>query len=213
MAIYDTEEEQLDQLKKWWASNNSALIAGVIGSIVLVAGFNAWQGHQLEQRSQASDLYQNLLDASATNNTESVEALAGKLSNEYGKTAYSHYAALELAKIKVAKGEIDAAKAIFEKEIRNADSELQHLSRLRLIQLLLETKQYEQGLKLIAEVDLSKAEGFSANYDELQGDLYLGLERYDEARNAYQSAIRSGQATPLVQFKLDDLTASTLLKP
>ena len=213
MAIYDTEEEQLEQLKKWWASNNSALIAGVIGSIVLVAGFNAWQGHQVEQRSQASDLYQNLLDASATHNTESVEALAGKLSNEYGKTAYSHYAALELAKIKVEKGDIDAAKAIFEKEIRNADSELQHLSRLRLIQLLLETKQYEQGLKLIAEVDLSKAEGFSANYDELQGDLYLGLERYDEARNAYQSAVRSGQATPLVQFKLDDLTASTLLKP
>ena len=213
MAIYDTEEEQLEQLKKWWASNNSALIAGVIGSIVLVAGFNAWQGHQVEQRSQASDLYQNLLDASATHNTESVEALAGKLSNEYGKTAYSHYAALELAKIKVEKGDIDAAKAIFEKEIRNADSELQHLSRLRLIQLLLETKQYEQGLKLIAEVDLSKAEGFSANYDELQGDLYLGLERYDEARNAYQSAVRSGQATPLVQFKLDDLTASTLIKP
>jgi predicted negative regulator of RcsB-dependent stress response len=84
---------------------------------------------------------------------------------------------------------------------------------LRLIQLLLETKQYEQGLKLIAEVDPSKAEGFSANYDELQGDLYLGLERYDEARNAYQSAIRSGQATPLVQFKLDDLTTSALIKP
>ncbi|NBV74807.1 MAG: hypothetical protein EBR59_02170 [Methylococcaceae bacterium] len=213
MAIYDTEEEQLEQLKKWWASNNTALIAGVFGAIILVASFNAWQGYKLEQRSQASDLYQNLLDASASGNLESAETLAGKLSSQYDTTVYSHYAALELAKIKVTKGDIDAAKAIFEKEIRNADIELQHLSRLRLIQLLLETKQYEQGLKLIAEVDPSKAEGFSANYDELQGDLYLGLERYDEARNAYQSAIRSGQATPLVQFKLDDLTTSALIKP
>lgn len=213
MAIYDTEEEQLEQLKKWWASNNSALIGGVIGAIVLVAGINAWQGYQQEQRSQASDLYQNLLDAAASNNTDTVESLANKLGTEYNNTNYKHYAALELAKIKASKGEWDAAKAILESEIAGADEELKHVSRLRLIQILLESKQYEQGLKLIASVDPSKTSGFSANYDELQGDLFLGLERFDEARNAYQSAIRSGQATPLVQFKLDDLTANQPLKP
>ncbi len=211
MAIYDTEEEQLEQLKSWWANNNTSLIAGVVAAVVIVAGSNAWQGYQQEQRNQASELYQNLLDAAAKNNTESVETLAGKLNNEYGKTVYSDYATLELAKLKVGKGDFEAAKTILQQEISGGSSEMQHLSRLRLIQLLLQTKQYEQGLKLIAEVDPAKAEGFSASYDELQGDLYLGLERYDEARNAYQSALRSGQASPLVQFKLDDLTAPALI--
>ena len=213
MAIYDTEEEQLEQLKKWWASNNTALIAGVIGAIAIVMGVNAWQGYQVEQLNQASDLYQNVLDATANNQAETVETLSGKLNQDYSKTAYSHYAALQLAKVKASKGDFEGAKAILEKEIRNDDKALQHLSRLRLLQLMLETKQYEQGLKLIAEVDPAKVEGFSASYDELQGDLYLGLERYDEARSAYQSAIRSGQASPLVQFKLDDLTVATPAKP
>ena len=43
MAIYDTEEEQLEQLKKWWEANSSSVLAGIIGAVVLVAGINFWQ--------------------------------------------------------------------------------------------------------------------------------------------------------------------------
>ncbi|MGZ4957900.1 MAG: YfgM family protein [Methylomonas sp.] len=208
MAIHDTEEEQLEQLKKWWESNNTSLIAGVIGAIVVVSGVNFWQRHQLEQRTQASQMYQELLDSAANNKTDSVEKIAEKLSADFASSAYANYAALQLAKVKVQKGDLEAAKAILEKEIKNADSaELQHVARLRLIQLMLASKQYEQGLQLIAEVDPASSEGFAASYDELQGDLYVAMDRPDEARNAYQSAIRTGQATPLVQFKLDDLAA------
>ncbi len=211
MAIYDTEEEQLEQLKKWWESNNTSLIAGVAAAVVIVTGFNFWQAQQLEKRGQASELYQQVLDASAANNSDNIEKLSGQLASEYGSSIYSNYAALQLAKLKVQKGDVEAAKAILQKEIKtNESDELQHLSRLRLIQLLLETKQYEQGLQLIAEVDPASSEGFSASYDELQGDLYVAMERYDEARNAYQSAIRSGFATPLVQFKLDDIAVPAL---
>ena len=211
MAIYDTEEEQLEQLKKWWESNNTSLIAGVAAAVVIVTGFNFWQAQQLEKRGQASELYQQILDASAANNSDSIEKLSGQLASEYSSSIYSNYAALQLAKLKVQKGDVEAAKAILQKEIKtNESDELQHLSRLRLIQLLLETKQYEQGLQLIAEVDPASSEGFSASYDELQGDLYVAMERYDEARNAYQSAIRSGFATPLVQFKLDDIAVPAL---
>lgn len=208
MAIHDTEEEQLEQLKKWWETNQNSLVAGVIGAIVVVSGVNFWQGHQLEQRTQASQMYQELLESAAKNNTESVEKIAEKLSKDYGSSAYASYAALQLAKAKVQKGDFDAAKAVLEKEVKAADSiELQHVARLRLIQLMLATKQYEQGLQLIAEVDPATMEGFAASYDELQGDLYVAMDRLDEARSAYQSAIRTGQATPLVQFKLDDIAA------
>ncbi len=212
MAIYDTEEEQLDQLKKWWEANHSALLAGVIGALVLIAGMNFWQKNRLNTRSQASQMYQELLDSAAKNNLDSVEKIAEKLSVEYGSSAYAHYAALQLAKVKVQKGDLEAAKAILQKEIKTADSnELKQIARLRLIQLMLADKQYEAGLQLIAEVDPATTEGFSAGYDELQGDLYLAMDRLDEARAAYQSAIRTGQATPLVQFKLDDITAAPVI--
>lgn len=211
MAIHDTEEEQLEQLKKWWESNQKSLLAGVVGAIVVIAGVNFWQRQQLEQRTQASQIYQELLDSAAQNNSDSVEKIAEKLSTDFASFAYANYAALQLAKAKVQKGDLEAAKAILEKEIKNADSaELQHVARLRLIQLMLASKQYEQGLQLIAEVDPASTEGFAASYDELQGDLYVAMDRVDEARNAYQSAIRTGQATPLVQFKLDDLAAPAI---
>lgn len=214
MAIYDTEEEQLEQLKKWWEANQTSLIAGVVTAIVLVSGWNLWQNHQLEKRGQASQMYQQLLDSAAKDNSESTEKLAERLPIEFPGTAYAHYADLQLAKSKVQKGDLEGAKVILEKSIKEADSdELRHVARLRLIQLMLATGQYEQGLQLIAAVDPAKSEGFSASYDELQGDLYVALDRLDEARSAYQSAIRTGQATPLTQFKLDDVATPSNAAP
>jgi predicted negative regulator of RcsB-dependent stress response len=208
VAIYDTEEEQVEQLKKWWEANNTSLIAGVITAIVLVSGWNVWQNHQLEQRNQASQLYQQLLVSSAKNDYASIDKLADQLSVEYNSLAYAHFAALAKAKSKVEQGDLEAAKAILQQQVRNAGSqELQDVARLRLIQLLLANAEYEQGLKLIAEVDPSKIEGFAASYDELEGDIYVAMDRLDEARNAYQNAIKTNQATPLTQFKLDDITA------
>lgn len=208
MAIYDTEEEQVEQLKKWWDANNSSVISGVITAVVLVVGWNLWQNHQLDQRMEASQLYQNLLDGAGKNDNAGVEKLADQLTVEHGSMAYAHFAALQKAKSKMNQGDLEAAKAILQQQLQNPGSEeLQHVVRLRLVQLLLAAGQYEEGLKLIAAVDPAKAEGFSASYDELQGDLYVALDRLDEARNAYQNAIRTGQATALAQFKLDDIAA------
>ena len=214
MAIYDTEEEQLEQLKKWWETNQTSLIAGVAAALVLLTGWNLWQNHELEKRGQASQMYQQLLESAAKDNLESAEKQAERLPSEYAGTAYASYAGLQLAKAKVQKGDFEGAKSVLQNEIKNAQSEpLRHVARLRLIQLQLATGQYEQGLQLIAEVDPTKSEGFAASYDELQGDLYVALDRVDEARNAYQSAVRTGQATPLTQFKLDDVATPSPVSP
>lgn len=206
MAIYDTEEEQVEQLKKWWEANSTSLIAGVVTAIVIVTGWNLWQNHQMDQRGQASVLYQNLLDSAGKNDYAAVEKLSDQLATEHGSMAYAHFAALQKAKSKVEQGDLEGAKAILQQQVQNPGSEeLQHVARLRLIQLMLATGQYEEGLKLIAAVDPAKAEGFAVNYDELEGDLYVAMDRLDEARNAYQNAIKTGQATSFVQFKLDDI--------
>lgn len=208
MAIYDTEEEQLEQLKKWWDTNGTSLISGVVAAIVLIIGWNLWQNHRTAQSQQASLLYQNLLDAAAKNDNTGVEKLADQLTVEYGSSSYADYALLQKAKSKVSQGDLEAAKAILQQQIqKTASDELRHIARLRLVQLMLATGQHEEGLKLIAAVDPAKTGGFSASYDELSGDLYVAMDRLDEARNAYQNAIRTGQATSLAQFKLDDIAA------
>ncbi len=211
MAIYDSEEEQLEQIKKWWEANQSAVLTGVVAAAVLVAALNFWEKYQTDNRNRASQTFQELLTSVQAEKVDSVEKLAEKLQSEHADSAYTEFAQLLLVKEKAQKGDYEGAKTLLQAIIKqNNLPELQHICRLRLLQLMLATKQYEEGLQLIASVDPAARESFSAYYDELQGDLYLALDRKDEARSAYQSALRSGQATPLTQFKLDDLTAPSL---
>ncbi len=209
MAIYDTEEEQVEALQRWWKANAQAVIFGIIAGLCMILAGNYWKSYQNDKRLQASDLYSELLEADGKDQSEQVEKLSKQLAVQFGSSAYAHYAALFEAKAKIQLGDLITAKAIFEKIIAEADDSLKHVARLRLISLMLATGEYEQGLKLIAETNAASMTGFMSNYEELKGDLYTALDRPDEARTAYQNALRDGSQSPLLQFKLDDLTAAS----
>lgn len=56
------------------------------------------------------------------------------------------------------------------------------------------------------------SESFSASYEELKGDLYVALNRLGVARTAYQNALRAGQPSPLLQIKLENISAPEILE-
>lgn len=212
MEIYDTEEEQVAAIKRWWKENGTSTIAGVVIGGALIFGFNFWQGHQKEQANQASALYDQLQLSMSKDNTESVAKISEKISAEHGSSAYASYAALLLAKIKVQENDLAAAKDILEKQMNTAGSnEIRNIARLRLVKILYATAEFEKGLQLIAEADQASTKGFAASYDELTGDLYVALDRLGEARTAYQTALREGADSALLQFKLDDLTSAEIV--
>lgn len=209
MEIYETEEEQVAALKDWWKANGTSVITGVVGAIVIVMGWNFWQSYQKDKMSQASSIYEQLLQAQKAGKTDSVDKLGSKLSTEFSSTAYGAYALLFQAKVKVEQQDLSAAKALLQQAVASSgDAELKHVSRTRLIRVSLALQEYEQGLQIIADVDQSALGGFEAIYAELKGDLYVAMARIGEARTAYQAALKAGQSSPLLQFKLDDLTAS-----
>ncbi len=213
MEIYDSEEEQVAAIKAWWKENGTSSITGAVVGILLIAGWNFWQSYQHDKTGQASALYEQLLVSMGKEDNDSVQKITERITGQHGSTAYATYAALLLAKTKVQQGDLESAKNILENQMREADSkELKNLARLRLVKIMQATGEYEQGLQLIAEVDQSAVQGFAANYDELKGDLYVELERLGEARTAYQSALRAGARSPLLQFKLDDIAASEVVE-
>ncbi len=213
MAIYDTEEEQVEALKRWWKDNSQAVIIGVVVGVGLIFGIDFWKAQQHDKRLQASSVYEQLMQADSQNKADQLEKLGQDLGTQYDATAYANYAALYQVKTKVQQGDLPAAKAILEKVIAKGDSTLKNVAKLRLLSLLLASGEYEQGLKLIAETDAASIQGFSSNYEELKGDLYVALGRTDEARTAYENALREGAESALLQFKLDDLTALPLKAP
>ncbi len=213
MEIYETEEEQVAAIKRWWKENGTSTIAGVVAGIVIITGWNFWESNQQEKASKASVLYEQLLTSMQAEDYEASTKISDSIISDYGSTAYATYASLLLAKSKVEQGDLDSAQQIFERLMVEAGtSELRHVARIRLIKLLLAKGEHEKGLQLIAEVDQSSSEGFSASYDELTGDLYVALDRLGEARTAYQSALRAGAKSPLLQLKLDDLTVADIVE-
>jgi predicted negative regulator of RcsB-dependent stress response len=105
-------------------------------------------------------------------------------------------------------GDVAKAQAILKEIAAGKNMELSNIAKIRQVRLMLANGEYEQGLKLINDVDPATSAGFSGNYDELVGDLYVALDRLDLARSSYQKALESGYKSPLLQFKIDDLTAS-----
>jgi predicted negative regulator of RcsB-dependent stress response len=213
VEIYDSEEQQVAAIKRWWSENSISVMAGAIIGIALIAGWNFWKSYKEDQSDQASALYEELLSGISNNKKEEVDKISERLSQQYGSTAYASYAALMLAKTRVEQGDLDSAKDILKKQMKESGSvELKNVARIRLIKLLHATGENEQGLQLIAEANQADIGGFAARYNELKGDLYVALDRLGEARTAYQSALREGKSSPLLQFKLDDITATEVIE-
>ena len=211
METYDTEEERVEALKRWWKENGQSTIAGLVVGIALILGWNYWQDYKKDQTMQASALYDQLMKAVNEGNNEAAAKLAKHIQEQFHATPYASYSGLLQAKVKVQQGDVAGAKQILEKIAHDSNKELSNVAKLRLVRLMLASGEYEQGLKLIAEVDPSSTSSFSGNYDELVGDLYVALDRLDEARTSYQKALRDGYQSPFLQAKIDDLTAPEIV--
>jgi len=212
VEIYDTEEEQVEALKRWWKENSTSTIVGLVMGIVIILGWNYWQDHKKAQAAQASLSYSQLLKALDENKNDSVEKLAERIQAQFKGTEYAAFSGLFQAKVKSQQGDFAAAKQILKTIAAEPNKQLSNIARIRLARLMLATGEYEQGLQVINEVDAKEAASYSANYDELVGDLYVALDRLDEARTSYQNALREGQPSPLLQFKIDDLTPQEKLE-
>ncbi|GDX84248.1 hypothetical protein LBMAG43_02900 [Methylococcaceae bacterium] len=211
MELYETEEQQVEALQKWWKENSTASLIGLGIGIAVILGWNQWQDHKKEQLSKASAVYDQLLKNVNENKVSDIDTVATKLKSEFGSTEYATYSLLLQAKTKVEAGDLAGAKELLQ-GLANQSTDLSQLAKLRLVRLFLATGEYEKGLQLIGQVDQKSAAGFSDNYDELVGDLYVALDRIDEARTSYEKALRNGYQSPLLQFKLDDLTGPEKLE-
>jgi predicted negative regulator of RcsB-dependent stress response len=212
VEIYDTEEQQIEALKRWWKENGNSTIIGVSLGIAMIIGWNYWQTHKQTQSLQASAIYDQLLKAASTNQDATVDKLAKQLQEQYSGTSYAPLSGLFQAKAKVQKDDIAGAKDILKKISEGSDKTLANIARIRLVELMLASGEYEQGLQVISQADQANTGKFSDNYDELTGDLYVALDRLDEARTAYEKAMKNGFQSPLLKLKLDDLTAPEKLE-
>ncbi|MEX1237520.1 MAG: tetratricopeptide repeat protein, partial [Pseudomonadales bacterium] len=61
----ETDEEQIEAIKKWWDENGKSILIGIVLALGGVFGYQAWDNHVRETGEAASALYEDMLAAMA----------------------------------------------------------------------------------------------------------------------------------------------------
>ena len=214
MEIYMSEEERLEALKKWWKENARAILIGISLGLAVIAGWNTWQNTQLRKSEEASGVFQQLLKAVEGKQTEPATKLSERLIENYQGSTYATYGALFLAKLKADAGDLSGAKKILQDLLAaTKDENIKHIARLRLGRVMLAQGESEAALPLLEPLKRDQMGEFESQYEDLKGDLYVDLHRYKDAKIAYEKAMQEGEATPMLEIKINSLPDEPVAKP
>ncbi len=211
----ETDEEQLEEIKRWWDDNGTSTVTAVALGVAGVLGYQAWENNVRESGEAASVVYEDLVTATTSitpgNDDASLEAtaksLATTLRDEHAGTTYAVFASMHVAKLAVDREDYDTAVTELTWVLaQDIDQQLEVIVRLRLARVLLAQEKPEDALATVNVPMDSEAQ--KSSVEEVRGDIYVALGDLDQARVAYQAAVDSltdDANKPLLTLKLADI--------
>lgn len=184
--VYETEEEQIDAIKRWWKENGRSIVLGFVLGIGGIGGFRYWQNNVEEQAKIASMHFEEVIALSAKDKKE-FNAKVTAVEEQHKGKSYADLSAFVAAKKLVDEKDYKAAKQQLEWLVQNSsDKAFEHIARIRLVKVMLQLNETKEALGLIKNV---KSTGFESTYAELRGDVYATLHEYSKAKAEYQAAL------------------------
>jgi len=211
--VNETDQEQIESLKQFWAKWGNALIGAIVLLAVLMIGTNVWENTVRKNKEAVSDEYQlivQLLSENAQLNSEQVLALtemSNGMKHKYSDSVYTAYAAFNVASQLVESGDLDKALAEFNYVIENIkDSNIVELATDRKAKVLLEQGKLEEAYSAITSIE---PKAMSFKFLSTQGDILVAQGKLDDAKQVYESAVIIGEeqgiAINYLRLKLSDL--------
>jgi predicted negative regulator of RcsB-dependent stress response len=192
MDSYQTEEEQVEAIRRWWQENGRSTIAVIVVALAAGFGWQSWKGYDLTRVESASTVYQNMLQslnstAGQAGSLDDAKDLAEQLKTEYSSTTYAQFAALQLAKLAAQDNKPEEAQSQLRWALSQAKagSDVAAVAQLRLARVMASSGEPEQALEILTA---AKDSSYTASYAIAEGDIYMQLGRIDEARDAYAFA-------------------------
>ena len=205
MTRFETEEQQVEALKRWWKENGTAVIVGVVLAAGSLGGWRGWVWYQASRASDASDTYAVVHGLLQEGDTRSFEVQAEALRNQFGSSPYAVLTALQEAKVQAGKGDLSASAESLDWVIRNSRQEpVRDIARLRLARVLLADNRPDDALGVM---DREFPVAFVSLVHEIRGDILVAKGELEQARHEYDEAMKSGQAAGVefLQIKRDAL--------
>jgi len=207
------EDEQVEQLKRFWNDYGTGILLAVALGLALFAGWRVWQKGRLDQATIATSALQDMNGAmqrlqndptDKSSNTD-LQKNAQKLLTDYASTPYAINAALLLAKHAIQTNDLkEATKQLQWVLAQKPDEGVRIITTVRLARVKAASGDNAGALALLAnENDPS----FAPLINEARGDFDVALGKQDDARTAYQAADaallkRDEPVSPLLEMKM-----------
>lgn len=207
MSQYETDDEKVEAIKKWWKDNGTSVVAGVVIGLALVFGWRGWIQYRDGVGAQASADFEQLLDSAAQGETEVATKRAELLNQEFSSTPYAALGSLVSAKVRYESGDVPGAIAALEGVIvRAPDPALARLAGLRLARIQVAEGDLESAATTVKAHDDGHA--FMGDFAAVRGDIAAAQGDVAGARMQYEKAIAAGAGlSQLIRLKLDNLPA------
>jgi predicted negative regulator of RcsB-dependent stress response len=205
---YETDDEKVEAIKKWWKDNGISVATGVVIGLAMVFGWRAWGSYRDNVGSQASTIFEQLATSADTGQAEAVAKQAELLHRDYGSTPYPALGDLVAAKVLYEKGDSPGAIAALQRVIGDApDPALVRLAALRLARIQLSDGQTDAAASTLVVHD--NGVDFAGDFAAVRGDIAAARGDTAAARAEYEKAIAAGASMPqVIRLKLDNLPAA-----
>lgn len=208
-----TPQEQQEQLTSFSKKYGLSIAAGVVFAL---SGFFGWQYYQQNNQIKAYNhtvQLQNLMNLATIVNTDpsaynKIMTEGAKLVADDPNSAQAVQAQLLMAKLAFDKQDYATANKILTaaQSSKLDDEGLLSIVKLHLAYTQVAQKQLDAALKTLDNI---KIEAFIPSVSEAKGDIYVLMNKNEEAKKAYQTAwdalLKRNQPRELLQIKLANL--------
>lgn len=201
------EQEQLDQLKHFWKQYGNLITWALILVLGAFASWNFYQYWQRNQATQAAAMFDEVERVVMSGDTTKTDRVFSDIKDRFASTTYAQQAGLLVAKQYYSAGKVDAAKAALGWVAdKSTDPGYQAIAKLRLAGILIDTKAFDEALKLLSG---SFPTSFDALVADRKGDIFLLQGKKAEAAAEYEKAFKNlaerNEYRRLVEVKLNAL--------
>jgi len=195
MALDLEEQENLANLKSFWARYGNYIIGVITVALLVYSGMSAWKWYQRDQAADAGKLYETLINSISKNEKDKTYLAAEDLQKKYGGTSYAAMGSLVAAKVAMDSNDASKAQSYLKWTANQAsDDSFRALAQLRLLGILID-QGTEATLKEADQLLKEKAvKGFEPLWIERRGDWYLVQTKIPEARTEYLKAMKAMQS-------------------
>ncbi|MGS2721872.1 YfgM family protein [Paraglaciecola aestuariivivens] len=204
MEQYETEEQQVEAIKRFWKENGTALIVGAVLGLGGLWGWRYYNDAQISAKEQASVAYEK----AAENLLKDEEGFshAKTFLQAHNDTGYALLMALELAQQAIERSDLtEAAKQLALVADQAKLTAVQSVARLRLARVQIEQGELDAALATIEQIT---DPAFAAQSQEIKGDVYVAQQLFDKARAAYSAALEENTRDQVLKMKLDNLATA-----